>query len=112
MRHRRNRWESFGVHISTSGIDINGSGHGVTHTLTETSHLLQIRLDPAVMKETIKVRLVRPGLLEIEWPRAAGEESAKTWGSYDARGLFRPRDDWQRAAACGHRGSRWDTAYR
>jgi hypothetical protein len=25
-------------------------------------------------KEEIKVRLVKPGLLEIEWPRAMGEE--------------------------------------
>jgi len=41
---------------------------------TETSHLLQIRIGPAVKKETIKVRLVRPGLLEIEWPRVQGEE--------------------------------------
>jgi hypothetical protein len=27
-----------------------------------------------VKKETIKARLVRPGLLEIEWPRSPGEE--------------------------------------
>jgi hypothetical protein len=43
-------------------------------TQTETSHLLRIRIDPTVQKETIKVRLVSPGLLEIEWPRVKGEE--------------------------------------
>jgi hypothetical protein len=43
-------------------------------TRTETSHILQIRLNPAVKKEEIKARLVRPGLLEIEWPRSKGED--------------------------------------
>jgi hypothetical protein len=67
-------WEACGICIGPFGIDINSSGQAITHTRTETSHLLQIRLDPAAKKETIKVRLVRPGLLEIEWPRVQGEE--------------------------------------
>jgi hypothetical protein len=29
----------------------------------------RIRMGPVVKKEAIKVRLVRPGLLELEWPR-------------------------------------------
>jgi hypothetical protein len=62
------------IHIDSSGIDINSSGQAITQTQTETSHLLRIRIDPSVKKETIKVRLVSPGLIEIEWPRGKGEE--------------------------------------
>jgi hypothetical protein len=67
MSKRRDAWEAF-------GIDIQSPGQAVTQTQTETSHLLRIRIDPAVQKETIKARLVSPGLLEIEWPRVTGEE--------------------------------------
>jgi hypothetical protein len=63
-----------GIHIDSFGIDITSSGQGITQTQTETSYLLRIRIDPSVKKETIKVRLVSPGLLEIEWPRVKGEE--------------------------------------
>jgi hypothetical protein len=62
------------IHIDSSGIDINSSGQAITQTQTETSYLLRIRINPSVKKETIKVRLVSPGLLEIEWPRVKGEE--------------------------------------
>jgi hypothetical protein len=61
-----------GIHIGSFGIDINSSGQAITQT--ETSYLLRIQLDPSVKKETIKVRLISPGLLEIEWPRVKGEE--------------------------------------
>jgi hypothetical protein len=74
MSTRKDAWEAFGIRIGPFGIDINSPGHAITHTRTETSHLLRIRIDPAVAKETIKARLVSPGLLEIEWPRAKGEE--------------------------------------
>jgi len=30
---------------------------------------LRIRINPNVKREEIKVRLARPGLIEIEWPR-------------------------------------------
>jgi hypothetical protein len=74
MSKRRDAREGFGVRIGPFGIDITSPGQAVTQTQTETSHLLRIRIDPAVPKETIKVRLVKPGLLEIEWPRVKGEE--------------------------------------
>jgi hypothetical protein len=61
-----------GIHIDSFGIDINSSGQAITQTAT--SYLFRIRIDPSVKKETIKVRLVSPGLLEIEWPRVKGEE--------------------------------------
>jgi hypothetical protein len=35
-----------------------------------------IRIDSEVTKQDIKVRLVKPGLPEIEWPRSLGEEIA------------------------------------
>jgi hypothetical protein len=74
MSKRQHAWEAFGVRIGPFGIDITSPGQTITQTQTETSHLLRIRIDPAVQKETIKVRLVSPGLLEIEWPRVQGEE--------------------------------------
>jgi hypothetical protein len=74
MSKRKDAWEAFGIRIGPLGIDITSPGQAITQTRTETSHLLQIRIDPAVTKETIKVRLVSPGLLEIEWPRVKGEE--------------------------------------
>ncbi len=74
MSKRKNRWEGFGIHIGSGGIDITSPGQAITQTQTETSHLLQIRIDPAVTKARIKARLVSPGLLEIEWPRGTGEE--------------------------------------
>ncbi len=74
MSTRKDAWEAFGIRIGPFGIDINSPGQAITQTQTETSHLLRIRIDPAVTKETIKARLVSPGLLEIEWPRVKGEE--------------------------------------
>ena len=35
---------------------------------------VRISIDREVKREEIKARLVKPGLLEIEWPRAKGEE--------------------------------------
>jgi hypothetical protein len=74
MSKRKITWEGFGVRIGPFGIDITSPAQIITQTQTETSHVLRIRLDPAVQKETIKVRLVSPGVLEIEWPRVKGEE--------------------------------------
>ena len=67
-------WEEFGFRIGPFEIGFSGLGQAIKHTRTETSHILRIQIDPAVKKEEIKARLVRPGLLEIEWPRAKGEE--------------------------------------
>jgi hypothetical protein len=74
MSKSKDAREAFGIRIGPFGIDISSPGQAITQTRTETSHLIQIRIDPAVKKETIKVRLVSPGLLEIEWPRVKGEE--------------------------------------
>ncbi len=63
-----------GIYIDSFGIDITSSGQAITQTQTKTSYLLRIRIDPSVQKEMVKVRLVSPGLLEIEWPQVKGEE--------------------------------------
>jgi hypothetical protein len=67
-------WEGFGFRFGPFEVGFSGLGQFIKRTRTETSHILQIRIDPAVKKEEIKARLVRPGLLEIEWPRREGEE--------------------------------------
>jgi hypothetical protein len=67
-------WEDFGIRIGPFGIGFGGLGQAITHTRTEASNILRIRIAPEVKKEEIKARLVRPGLLEIEWPRSKGED--------------------------------------
>jgi hypothetical protein len=67
-------WEEFGFRFGPFEVGFSGLGQFIKRTRTETSHILRIQIDPAVKKEEIKVRLVRPGLLEIEWPRRTGEE--------------------------------------
>jgi hypothetical protein len=67
-------WEAFGFQFGPFEFGVSGLGHFITHTRTETSHILRVRIDPALKKEEIKVRLTRPGLLEIEWPRSKGQE--------------------------------------
>jgi len=67
-------WEDFGLRIGPFGIDFSTLSRSIKHSRTDTSHILHMRIDPEVKKEEIKVRLVRPGLLEIEWPRSKGEE--------------------------------------
>ena len=67
-------WEEFGFRFGPFEIGMSGLGQFIKHTRTETSHILRIRIDPSVKKEEIKARLVRPGLLEIEWSRRKGED--------------------------------------
>lgn len=67
-------WEGFGFRFGPFEMNVSGLAHFIQHRRTETSHVLRIRLDPAVKKEDIKARLVGPGLLEIEWPLPKGEE--------------------------------------
>jgi hypothetical protein len=67
-------WEAFGFRCGPVEVGFSGFGQFINRTRTETSPILQIRLDPAVKKEEIKARLVRPGPMEIEWPRSKGED--------------------------------------
>jgi len=65
-------WEEFAIRFGPFGFGFGS--RPIRYSRTERSHILRIRLDPEITKEKIKVRLVRPGLLEIEWPRSEGEE--------------------------------------
>lgn len=67
-------WENFGIRIGPFGVGFGGVGQSIRYTRTEKSNILRIRIDPEVKREEIKARLVKPGLLEIEWPRAKEEE--------------------------------------
>jgi len=62
-------WENFGLRIGPFGIGMYGPRKHLRYLRTEKSHLLKIRINPEVGKNEIKVRLVKPGLIEIEWPR-------------------------------------------
>ncbi|HUV41489.1 MAG TPA: hypothetical protein VMW23_06865, partial [Sedimentisphaerales bacterium] len=70
-----NDWAGFGVHLGPFGFGCFPPRRYVRYGRTETSHILHMKIDPDTKKEEIKVRLVRPGVLDIEWPRrVAGEE--------------------------------------
>jgi hypothetical protein len=66
-------WEDFGLRFGPFGVAFGGAGR-VRYRGTEKSHVLLIRIDSEVKKQDIKVRLAKPGLLEIEWPRSQGDE--------------------------------------
>ncbi len=44
------------------------------YSRTKESHIIRLRLDPELKKEDLKVRLLKGGTLEIEWPRKEEEE--------------------------------------
>lgn len=68
-------WGEFGMHMGPFGFGLWGPRRYVRYSRTENSHILRLQLDPKAGKEEIKVRLVKPGVLEIEWPRRPkGEE--------------------------------------
>ena len=66
--------EEFGIRIGPLGIGLGTLGRSVRYAQTETANILRISIDPEAKKEDIKARLVKPGVLEIEWPRAKGQE--------------------------------------
>ncbi len=67
--------EDFGIRIGPMGISMHGLGRFIKYSRTSDTHILRIKIDPEIKKEEIKVRLVKPGLIEIEWPRKIkGEE--------------------------------------
>jgi hypothetical protein len=67
-------WEDFGFHFGPFGLGVGRTGRNLRYTRTGTSHVLRVGLGSDVKKEEVKVRLLKPGWLEIEWPRATGEE--------------------------------------
>lgn len=70
-----NFWEELFLKYGPFGFGLYGELSGrIKYSHTEDHHLLRITLDPEVKKEEVKVRLKKGGVLEIEWPRAKGEE--------------------------------------
>jgi hypothetical protein len=68
-------WGDYGIHMGPFGFGFFGPRRFFRYSRTEQSHILRVRINPDAGKEQIKVRLVKPGVLEIEWPRRAeGEE--------------------------------------
>lgn len=68
-------WGEFGIHMGPFGFGCFGPKRFFKYSRTENSHILQVRINPEAAKEQIKVRLVKPGVLEIEWPRRSeGQE--------------------------------------
>jgi len=65
-------WENFGIKIGPYGIGLHGPTkfhRHIKYARTDKSHLLKIKIDPEIKKEEIKARLLKPGVIEIEWPR-------------------------------------------
>jgi len=50
-------------------MGIYGPKRYVRYSRTDKSHILKIRIAPDIKKDKIKAKLVKPGLIEIEWPR-------------------------------------------
>ena len=69
MRKSGDPWEEFGFHLGPFGFSMGSFWGNVRHTMTDDSHLLRIRIAPEIKKEEIKARLVKPGILEVQWPR-------------------------------------------
>jgi len=62
-----------GIKIGPIGVEVSGSYKVVKYAPTDDSEVIRVDLSPDVKKEQIKVRLVEPGILEIEWPRIKGQ---------------------------------------
>jgi hypothetical protein len=68
-------WGEFGVHMGPFGFGFFGPRRSFRYSRTENFHIIRLRISTEVKKEEIKVRFVKPGVVEIEWPRRPqGEE--------------------------------------
>jgi hypothetical protein len=68
-------WDDFSINIGSFSFGIGGLGCPFSFSRTENSHILRLKIDTSITKEQIKVRLINPGEIEIEWPRKTqGEE--------------------------------------
>ncbi|MBN2270403.1 MAG: hypothetical protein JXN61_07310 [Sedimentisphaerales bacterium] len=67
------QWGDFGINIGPISVGVLGPYKVVKYTRSEDCEVIRLDLNPAVKKDQIKVRLVEPGILEIEWPRIKGQ---------------------------------------
>lgn len=63
-------WDEFEFHIGPVGISWSWPWKFVRYNRTRDSHILRVKIDPSIQKQDIKARLLKPGVLEIEWPRS------------------------------------------
>jgi len=70
-------WFSFRFGPFRMGFGIPPRPFKLDYSRTKDSHILRLRLDPELKKEDLKVRLLKGGVLEIEWPRAIEGEEIK-----------------------------------
>ncbi|MCL6582326.1 MAG: hypothetical protein K6U11_01690 [bacterium] len=69
-------WFDFRFGPFRMGFGIPTPPFKMGYSRTKDSHILTIHLDPELKKEDLKVRLLKGGILQIEWPRETleGEE--------------------------------------
>lgn len=69
-------WEEFlGFSFGPWRLGASFGPFRARYARTQDSHLLRLRIPSHLKREEIKVRLVEPGVLEVEFPRKArGEE--------------------------------------
>lgn len=70
-------WEDFEFRIGPFGLGARGPARFVTYATTKNSHVLRLRINPAVKKREVKARWLGPGLIEIEWPRREKAEEIR-----------------------------------
>ena len=64
-----NFWDGFEFSFGPFRFGLDALGDNIRYRRNETSHTIRISIDPAIIKEQIKARLLEPGILEVEWPR-------------------------------------------
>jgi len=62
-------WEDLAFRFGPFAFGWSGLGENVRYRRTDDSHIIRIRINPEIKKEEIKARLIKPGVLEVEWPR-------------------------------------------
>lgn len=70
-------WFSFKLGPFKMGFGVEPRPFKFDYSRTKDSHVLKLRLGPELKKEDLKVRLIKGGVLQIEWPRereVEGEE--------------------------------------
>jgi hypothetical protein len=70
-----NFWDDLDVDFGPFRFSLGHLSKRIRYRRNDESHILQVSIDPSIDKGRIKARLVKPGLIEIEWPRLnLGEE--------------------------------------
>ena len=57
------------INIDTAGVSVAGLKSCFKYIQDETSNIVQFSIDPEITRDQIKVKLVEPGTLQVEWPK-------------------------------------------